>query len=267
MEEMFNKTLEALKKRNLRGWYANTAEEARELILSIVPADAMVGLGDSSTIRQIGIVERLRDRGNKVVNPFDITKVLKDQESYFESLFWPSLVATVCEVFIAGTNAVTEDGKIVNIDGAGNRVSGMVWGHQKSIIVVGRNKITKNLDEALSRIKNVVAPEHIRRKGGSPPCTVSGRCHDCGGEKRICAVTTIIEHKPITSDINVVIVNEDLGLSWDRSWPQERIDGIAKNHERFMCPLPPAAAEKTDMKELWQMAKRKTKGMWLLRDE
>jgi hypothetical protein len=267
VDRTIEETLEALRKRNFAAWFAGTIGEARELIFGLVPGDAMVGIGDSSTVRQIGVVEGLRERGNRVVNPFDPSRVLRDRDSYFEFLFWPSLVATLCEVFIAGTNALTEDGKIVNIDGAGNRVSGLVWGHQKSIIVVGRNKITRNLDEALGRIKNVVAPEHIRRKGGSPPCTITGRCHDCKGEKRICAVTSIIEHKPITSEINVVIVDEDLGLSWDRSWPQERIDGITVKHERFMCPLPPEAAEKTDIKELWRIAREKTKGMWLLGDE
>ncbi len=262
--ETVDKTLKALKRRDFKAWHAATAGEARELVLGIVPADAMVGVGDSSTIRQIGVIDALTARGNAVINPFDITKVVKDQESDFEFQFWPSLAATLCEVFLAGTNAITQDGKIVNIDGAGNRVSGMFWGHQKSILVVGSNKITKNLTEALKRVKNVIAPEHIRRKGGSPPCTTTGRCHDCVGKKRICAVTTIIEHKPMTTEINVVIVDEDLGLGWDRSWPQERIERIAKNHERFMRPPPPATAERPDINEVWQMAKRKTGGTWIL---
>jgi len=267
LKKTIDKTLESMKKRCFTGWYADTTEEAQSLVLSIIPTDAMVGLGDSSTIRQLGVVERLKNRGSRVVNPFDITKVPKDQKSYFEFLFWPSLVATLCDVFLTGTNAVTEDGKIVNIDGAGNRVSGMVWGHQKSIIVVGKNKITRNLEEAVDRIKNVIAPEHTRRKGGSPPCTVTGRCHDCKGKERKCAVTTIIEHKPITCDINVVIVNKDLGLAWEPSWPQKRIERIAEYHDRYVCPLSPAAAEKTDISELWQLARTKTKGMWLLKDK
>lgn len=267
MGKTIHKILDALRERHLTPWFADTSDEAQNLILTLVPADAIVGIGDSSTVRQIGIVDKLIDRGNKVINPFNITKIPMDQESYFRFLFWPSLIATLSDVFITGTNAITEDGKIINIDGAGNRVSGMIWGHPKSIIVIGKNKITKDLDDAFNRIKNVIAPEHIRRKGGSPPCTITGRCHDCRGEKRICAVTTIIEHKPLTSDINVVIVNQDLGLSWDRSWPQERIDAIVKNHERFMCPLPKEAVEKTDIKALWQLARNKTKGMWLLREE
>ena len=82
MKKTIDKTLESMRKRNFKGWYAGTTEEAQNLILSIIPIDAMVGLGDSSTIRQLSVVERLRDRGNRVVNPFDITKVLKNQKSY-----------------------------------------------------------------------------------------------------------------------------------------------------------------------------------------
>ncbi len=264
MDEAIDRALKALKKRGLKSWYAETGEEAQNRILDLIPPDALVGVSDSTTIRQLGIVEAIRSRGNRVINPFDATQVLGDQDSYFEFLFWPSLAASLCEVFLAGTNAVTEDGRIVNIDGAGNRVSGIIWGHRKSIIVVGRNKITRNLDAALARIKNSIVPEHTRRKGGSPPCTKTGRCHDCSGEQRVCAVTSIVEHKPMTTEINVVIVDEDLGLGWDKSWPEERIRGIIERNARFVCPIPPSTAEKADMSELWRMAKRKTGGMWLL---
>jgi hypothetical protein len=263
MEGAISRTLRALKKRGLKSWYAETGEEAVKSVLDMIPLDAVVGVSDSTTIRQLGVVKALRLRGNRAINPFDVTKVLKDQDSYFKFLFWPSLAASLCEVFLAGTNAVTEDGKIVNIDGAGNRVSGIIWGHRKSIIVVGKNKITKNLDEALARIKNSIVPEHTRRKGGSSPCTRTGRCHDCSGEHRVCAVTSIIEHKPMTTEINVVIVDEDLGLGWDKSWPEHRIKGIMERNARFVCPIPPSTAEKTDMAELWRMAKDKTGGVWL----
>lgn len=264
MEKTIEKTLKALRKRSLKGWHAETAEAAKELILKLIPADAMVGIGDSSTVRQLRIIEALRERGTTTINPFDIAKIPTDPQSYFEFLFWPSLAASVCDVFLTGSNAVTEDGRIVNIDGAGNRVSGMFWGHQRSVIVVGMNKIAKNLDDALTRIKNVIAPEHIRRKGGSPPCTKTGECQDCSGERRICAVTTIIDHKPLTAEINVVIVNRDLGLGWDKSWPRERIARIAGEHDPFVCRLPKEVAERTDMKDLWQMARQKTGGKWLL---
>jgi hypothetical protein len=259
MEQLIKKTAKSLEKRGIKSWAAPHAEAARKVILEIVSSDATVGIGDSSTVRQIGVIEALKARGNQVNNPFDPMKEIKDLQSNFDYLFWPSIEASICDVFLTGSNALTEDGKIVNVDGAGNRVAGMFWGHPVSILVVGKNKIVKNLDEALKRIKNVVAPEHIRRKGMSSPCTKTGRCHDCLGEERVCAVTTIIERRPVMTEIHVVIVNEDLGLSWDRSWPQERVNRIIARHEKFMClcPLPRTVLKKIDIGELWRMAKQK----------
>jgi hypothetical protein len=267
MQKTIEKTLKALRKREFKAWYAATADEAQAIVLGMTPLDAVVGIGDSSTVRQLEIVEALKARGNSVINPFDISKVPWDKETLFEFLFWPSLAAMLCDVFLTGSNAVTEDGQIVNTDGVGNRVAGMFWGHQKVILVIGQNKITENVEEAIKRIKNVIAPEHIRRKGGSSPCTVTGHCHDCRGEKRVCAVTTVIEHKPLTTEINVVIAGEDLGLGWDKSWPVERIDAIASRHDPFVCPLPKVAGEKVDVNELWKMAKNKMKNRWILMNE
>ncbi len=259
MDLIVDKTLKALERRFIRGWAARNAAEARDIMARIVPKDAVVGTGDSSSVRQVNIIEALIARGNRVINGFDLSTRITDLQSHFDYGFWPMLEATVCDVFLTGSNAITEDGKIVNIDGNGNRVAGMVWGHPICILVVGKNKIVKNLDEALDRVKNVICPEHIRRKGAPSPCAKTGRCHDCAGEARVCAVTTIIERKPVHTDIHVVILDEDLGLGWDRSWPEERIKSIVARHEEFMslCPLPACILEKGNNEKLWEMARAK----------
>ena len=256
MEPSIEKAIESLQTRQMKGWIAANAKNAREIILGIISSDATVGIGDSSAVRQTEVIEALRTRGNRVVNPFDIDKRISDSPSYFEYLFWPSVEATLCDVFLTGSHAITLDGRIVNIDAVGNRVAGMIWGHQTSIIVVGRNKLVANLEAALDRVKNVIAPEHLRRRGAHAPCTVTGRCHDCLGMDRACAVTTIIERQPMLTEIHVVIVEEDLGLSWDRSWPQSRIDNISRFHEKFMFAIP-AGLERIDKEELWRMAKQR----------
>jgi hypothetical protein len=137
-------------------------------------------------------------------------------------------------------------------DAAGNRVAGMFWGHPKSVIVVGRNKIVKNLEEAFHRIKNVTVPEHFKRRGLPTPCAITGKCHDCIGKIRRCAVTTIIEGKPLLTDVNVVIVNEDLGLGWDKSWPKKRIQRIAMRHEKLKWTVPSKVVETIDHKAMWE---------------
>jgi hypothetical protein len=264
MDLTIEKTIKGLKKRLIKGWKAADASEARDIVAKIVPKDAVIGVGDSSSVRQIRVIEALKERGNRVINGFDLSHEIKDLKSHFEYGFWPMIEATVCDVFLTGSNAVTEDGRIINIDGNGNRVAGMFWGHPISILVVGSNKIVKNLDEAMDRVKNVICPEHLRRKGAPSPCTKTGRCHDCLGEARVCAVTTIIERKPVHAEIHVVIVEEDLGLGWDRSWSEDRINSIVNHHEEYMslCPLPACILEKGNNEKLWQMARKKMAWLW-----
>ena len=116
----------------------------------------------------------------------------------------------------------------------------MVWGHPVSIIVVGRNKIVRDLDEAFHRIRKIIAPNHVRIRAlelGSrkrkTPCVETGKCGDCRSPDRICNVFTIIENKPFYTDLNVIVVNEDLGLGWDPDWPESRIQKILENYKIF----------------------------------
>ena len=138
-------------------------------------------------------------------------------------------IALACEFFITGTNALTCDGKLINTDGGGNRVAGMIFDPKNVVIVVGRNKIVQNLDEALYRVKNVIAPQLAKIKGMKTPCVDTGKCVDCQSEERICNVTTIIERVPGYNHITIVIVNEDLGLGWDEDWPKEPLNRIYHN--------------------------------------
>lgn len=256
MEEAIEGTLRSLEARNLRAWFTNNCSEARDLMLDLISQDAIVGVGDSSSVRQIAIIESLKNRGTQVINPFDLEKAIRDDKSFLEYLFRPMIEATLCDVFLTGVNAVTRDGRLLSVDGSGNRVAGMFWGHPQVILAIGKNKIVKDLDEAFHRLKNVIVPEHVRRRGISgPPCGVTGKCHDCIGNNRICNITAIIEGSPRFTEILVIIVDQDLGLGWNGSWPQERIDKIAANHEKFMWRLPPEIRKAVDKKALWEGVK------------
>lgn len=259
---IINKTIESINKRRMFGHAAENADHARELICNIVPKDTVIGIGDSSSVRQVNAVKALEERGNKVISGFDPGKKISDLQSHFDNGFWPMLEATVCDVFLTGSNAITEDGRIINVDGNGNRVAGMIWGHPITILVIGKNKIVKDLDQGMDRVKNVISPEHLKRKGIPSPCMKNMRCNDCIGPHRACAVTSIIESGPPHTKIHVIIVNEDLGLGWDRSWPEERIRQIIKRHEEnmVMCPMPDCIFEKGNNEKLWEMARQKKRG-------
>ena len=120
------------------------------------------------------------------------------------------------DFFLSGLNAVTLDGKIVNTDGGGNRVSGFILGPKKVIAVTGINKIVPNLEAALERIKSTAAPinahrHYIKHGMEAPPCAVTGVCVDCRHPRRICNYTLIVEYQT-RPRIEVVIVGEELGI-------------------------------------------------------
>ena len=246
MDTQIEKTLAALRARHIEGLIAENAEEGRLKIMNLIPTEATVGIGDSTGIRQMGLPGALMERGTKVLDAFSPQLKNTHPRDFWELHTRIVTQATVCDVFLTGTNAITLDGKLVNADAVGNRVAGMFWGHPLSIVVVGKNKIVGNLDEAFHRIRNVIAPNHARIRstelgGGKSksPCTKTGTCSDCRTVDRICNIFTIIEGKPFRTNLTVVIVNEDLGLGWDASWSESRIERIIENYKKSVW-IPPS---------------------------
>jgi len=234
-----------LRARHINGIFAENMEEARQKVLRLIPLDTIVGIDDSTGLRQIGLPQALIDRGTMVLDAFAPRGEEVHPQEARERHSKTVLEATVCDVFLTGTNAITLDGRLVNVDAVGNRVAGMVWGHPHSIIVVGKNKIVKDIDEAFHRIRNIIAPNHARirsvelnGKKMKTPCVKTGKCDDCRSVDRICNITMVIEGKPFFTRLSVVIVNEDLGLGWESTWPRNRINKIIKNYKKFVW-VPP----------------------------
>lgn len=245
MNAQMKQVLAGLRARHIKGVFAENLKEGRGRILRLIPRDAVVGIGDSTTIRQMKLPQTLLEGGIKVLDAFNPQREKMHPKADREKYANIVKKATLSDAFLTGTNAITCDGRLVNVDAVGNRVSGMVWGHPLSIVVVGKNKIVRDLDEALHRIRNVIAPNHARIRstelGGikiKTPCVQTGKCADCRSIDRICNIFMTIEGKPFDTDLIVVMVNEDLGLSWDTSWPQSRIRNIIENYKKYVW-LPP----------------------------
>lgn len=241
MDAQIEEILSSLHSRHINGIFAENSEEACRKILDLIPKDATVGIGDSATIIQLGILKTLNERGTRILNPFELMKSQINLNDARQRLQRTMKEATTSEVFLTGTNAITLDGRLISVDAAGNRVAGMFWGHPISIIAVGKNKIVRDLEEAFQRVRNIIAPHHIRIRsvelGGrkfKTPCTETGECSDCRAAERACNIFTIIEGRPFFTNINVVVINEDLGLGWDPSWPQDRIMRILENYKKFV---------------------------------
>ena len=212
MDPSIQRVIETLRRNNIQATYAPDRQAAHEAVMAMIPEGAIVGYGDSVTLVQIGVVDALESGNYTFLNPWKPGNSVKDNIRLKKQ----SLTA---EVFITGTNALTLDGKLVNVDGHGNRVAAMCFGPDKVIVVVGINKIVPDVRAGLERIRTHAAPENVNRHphfDPAPPCGTTGQCSDCSSPWRICNKTMIIQRQfnndryaPVMS---VVIVGEELGL-------------------------------------------------------
>lgn len=207
LEKRVERTLAALRKNDFDAMYIPTRKEALAKLLELVPPNALIGVGGSVTVRELGLLESLRRRGNKIADHWEARhkglppeEVMKIRKLLLNS-----------DVLLTSTNAITETGHLVNTDHAGQRVAAMIFGPKKVIIIAGVNKIVRDVKEALERIRNIVAPMNAKRLSVNVPCTVSGICSDCDSQNRICNVTTIIERRPIYTDVTVILIGKALG--------------------------------------------------------
>jgi len=199
------RVISALEQNNMQGMYAETGEEALQRTLELVPKGSSVGLGGSLTLDQIGAVEALRKGDYHLID----TRNPGLSEAERDKLDKQALVS---DVYLTSTNAVTLDGKLVNVDGQGNRVAAMIFGPSRIIVVAGVNKIVPTQEAALQRIKDYVGPIHARRRDRPLPCAKSGKCSDCRAPLRFCNVTGIIENQRKKDRITVIICGERLGI-------------------------------------------------------
>ncbi len=202
MEKMISNTIQNLLDNGFKVEFFENTSEAKEKILSEISINEDVGIGGSMTIYNMGLHNDLINRNNKVYWHWLVEPDKRNDERY---------KASIADVYLSSTNSITEDGKIINIDGVGNRVASMFYGHKKIFIVAGTNKIAKNYDEAIKRIKNIACPQNAERLNLDTPCRHTGKCNDCSSKQRMCNVTVTIEKKPMQSNISVYLINESLG--------------------------------------------------------
>ena len=182
-----------------------TAQQAKAKVLEMIPSEAKVGVGGSVTIRQMGLLEALLERGNEVSEHWQ-SGLTRDERMQM------ARKAVDADYYLSSSNAMTMDGKLVNTDNTGNRVSALVFGPQHVIVVVGVNKIVRDVDAGIRRIKEKAAPLNCQRRKNNTPCAKGKKCPDCNSPERLCRVTSIIEKKTRGIEtFSVIIVGEELG--------------------------------------------------------
>ena len=203
-EQKIERTIKALNDNNMNGYLVDTKEELIDKIKEIVEENAVVSCGGSMSLFETGVIGHLRsgrykflDRYKEGLTSEEINKIFRDSFS--------------ADAYFSSSNAVTEDGNLYNVDGNGNRVAAMLFGPSKVILVVGENKIVKNIDEAIKRNREISAPANAKRLNKSTPCTKVGYCMDCKNKDKICREYTVVTSQGNKDRIHVIFLREEIG--------------------------------------------------------
>ncbi len=204
MTKKVETVLQQLKQNGFEAVYFEKADQAKAYLLKEAASEQSVGFGGSWTLKEMGLFEALKEQGNKAYwhwqpeeGETPASTLLKDMNT---------------DLYMCGINALTLDGRIINIDGTGNRLSSMLFGHKHLYLVAGINKIAGNLQEGMIRIKNEACPKNARRLGLETPCAITGKCENCSSPQRMCNATLILDRQPGGIPTTVVLIGEALGF-------------------------------------------------------
>ena len=198
------KLIQAFASRNIEAFFSETKDEALAKALELIPETSTVTWGGSFSIEAIGLKTALIN-GNYTVLNRDIAPDAQAKRDI-------ELASYNADFFLCSANAITQDGIIVNLDGAGNRVSAIANGPKTVLFIIGMNKLTKDIDSALSRVRNLAAPSNTLRFQLNTPCTSTGYCADCKSPDCICCHFLITRFCRQNGRIKVLLVNEELGF-------------------------------------------------------
>ena len=196
--------IKALSLRHFDAYYCASASEAAEKILSLIPKTDVVSWGGSMTMEALGVIDRVKKGGWRVID----RSTAQSQEEKIEIM----RRALLCDTYLTGANAISEDGEIVNVDGNGNRVAAMTFGPKSVIVACGMNKVVKTAEDALSRARNTAAPVNAQRFDIRTPCKTTGSCADCKSTDSICSYIVRTRLCKPAGRIKVVLVGEALGF-------------------------------------------------------
>jgi len=209
MPSSIEETIAALETNKFTPYLAEDTSHAAEIILTeIIPeiAPEVVSFGDSMTLMETGVLDAFRhDPTISFIDTFE------------EGVDRPTIIqrrreALLSDLFLTGSNALTTDGKLVNLDMVGNRIAGLVFGPTDVIVTIGTNKIVPNVNSGVKRIREVAAPLNAQRHNAKTPCAKTGKCMRCKSPDRICNVWSITEKSWPAGRIRVVLIDQELGL-------------------------------------------------------
>lgn len=204
MDERIARVMSALEKNNMKPYFAESREQLYDIVRGLVKNDKLITAGGSVTLEESGMKRLLMTEFPGIYLDRSEGKTPEEVDDILHKAF-------VSDTFFASSNAVTEDGELYNVDGRGNRVSAMIFGPSQVVLIVGVNKIVKDMDEAVCRVEQVAAPLNTKRLNSGTPCEITGSCAHCRSKGRICCSYVRMAQQRVKDRIKVIIVNEKLG--------------------------------------------------------
>lgn len=202
-EQVAKKVISSLEKRNMKGVYFANKEEAVQYILDTVQKNSVVSWGGSMTLQEIGLIDELNKGDYELLDRSKANTPEEVTEIYHKALS--------ADYYLMSTNAITQDGKLINIDGNGNRIAALIYGPKEVIVVAGMNKVAKDEEQGMQRVRNYASPINAIRLSQPTPCAATGTCHDCNSPQCICCQVLVTRHSRHNDRITVVLIGEELG--------------------------------------------------------
>ena len=196
--------IENFARRNIDGYFVENPEAAGEKVLELIEDNALVSWGGSKTLQQIEIFDKLKSGNYRLLDRAAAKDSKEKEEIYHQALN--------ADYYLMSSSAITRTGKLVNIDGNGNRLAALVYGPKNVIIVAGMNKVIVDEESAIKRVRNQAAPANAIRLDKKTPCVKTGCCHSCQVEDTICCQTVITRYSGSKGRIKVILVGEELGF-------------------------------------------------------
>lgn len=203
-DKKIERTKKALEKNNYEVYVVNSVDEMKEKVLELIQDKSKVSFGGSMTLVNSGILEELRKKDIELLDRYKEGLTGDEIGNLYRETFF-------ADYYITSSNAITENGELINLDGTGNRVAAMIFGPKKVIVLIGKNKIVKDLDEAYDRVRNYASPVNAKRLNRRTPCCETGYCMDCNSSDRICNHYVVTYRQNVKGRGIVIIVKEDLG--------------------------------------------------------
>ena len=204
LKRMADHVIEGLKKRNMEGYYCATKEEAAELILRMMEPGSKVTCGGSRSISDLGLMEKISS------GEYTVIEYPMHEKEIAGNPIYQNVVGA--DYFLMGTNAITVNGELINVDGASNRVGCLVHGPKHVIVIAGLNKLVKTVEDGYNRIQTQICPIIADATNRKTPCGVAGFCNDCHSPECMCCNIVITRHSRYNGRIKVVIVGEHVGI-------------------------------------------------------